>query len=103
MRSRVVRRSCRRPGRLVPPAARRLRSRAILLRPGRSVGWHSTQRREELLVVLSGSVQLEYGQPGPRRRVVQLGALQCAFIPSRTRHRVINRSRPLAHYLYITG
>ncbi|MBI3088533.1 MAG: cupin domain-containing protein [Candidatus Omnitrophica bacterium] len=106
---RVVRRSCRRPGRLVPATARRLRSRAIRLRPGQVIDWHSTGKREELLIILAGTVHVEQEDPDPdcgrggRGRALRLTASHCAFIPSRTRHRVLNRSRHPARYLYIAA
>lgn len=91
-----------RPGRLVPPEARRLRSRLVRLAPGGVMDWHSTGAREELLIVLQGMVVLEAAGRGPvTRRRVTVG--QCAFVPSRTRHRVVNRAARSADYIYCTG
>ena len=38
-----------------PPQSRSLKSGRVLLSPGESVGWHVTQDREELVVVLKGT------------------------------------------------
>ena len=65
--------------------------------------WHSTQGREELLIVLGGQltvdVQAVSGRPG--RSILRAG--QCAWLPVRTLHRVSNRSRAPASYLYVTA
>ena len=95
--------SCSRAGRLVPPQAKGLRAGSVILKPGEAMGWHSTGPREELLLALAGRVRIEVQ---PRRRRAQSVALtvgQCAFLPTRTPHRVVNQSRSIARYLYITA
>ena len=73
--------------------------------------WHSTQRREELLIVLAGRVQL---QMQPRRsasrqdgmgrvRTMSVRAGECVFLPSETLHQVVNRSKSQVRYLYVTA
>ncbi|MBI2104740.1 MAG: hypothetical protein HYT90_04050 [Candidatus Omnitrophica bacterium] len=108
----------------------RLRAGAVRLKPGGAMEWHSTRSREELLVLLAGQVGLETEgsrhrpstrvarsgrpraralrpRPGPasrgRVRRVALRAGQCAWIPPRTVHRVVNRSAASAWYLYVTA
>lgn len=96
--------STRRTGRLIPKRLHGLRAGAVVLRPGASMAWHSTQSREELLIVLVGSVLLEL--QGPKRedrRCVKLLAGQCAWLPPRTWHGVCNRSAREARYVYVTG
>ena len=59
-----------RAGRLVPRRLRGLRAGSVILKPGGSMPWHSTKDREELLIVLAGSVRLELaGRTGTKRRV----------------------------------
>ena len=101
-RSFVTQRSLARAGKLVPPNAKRLRGRAIILRPGEAVEWHSTGAREELIIALAGTVRLELGRV-VRPHTALLRAGRCAFIPSATIHRVVNRTTRTAHYLYVTG
>lgn len=65
--------------------------------------WHSTGAREELLIALKGRVQIrtEDARGGARRLVLRAG--RCAFLPTKTRHLVMNVSRRTASYLYVTG
>lgn len=67
------------------------------------MGWHSTGRREELLVALGGSVHVEYRNGRGRTHATTLHAGQCAFIPSGVWHRVVNRAKQASRYLYVTG
>ena len=65
--------------------------------------WHSTGRREELLIALVGSVRVEYRNGRGRTQAMTVRAGQCAFIPSGVWHRVINRAKRVSQYLYLTG
>ena len=94
--------SYQRTGRLVPKRRRGLRARSVALRPGEPVAWHSTKEREELLVALSGSVDVEQ-RSGRGMRQTRLKAGCCLWLPRRTLHRVVNRSSKTARYLYVTG
>ena len=91
------------PGRLVPPSAARLRSRAMRLSPNAEVAWHSTGEREELLIGLAGEVQIERRRSGRVTGRLRLRAGETLFIPQRVEHRVVNRSRRSARYIYVTG
>ena len=87
----------------MPSSAQRLRGRSIRLAPGDAVDWHSTDRREEILIAVGGRLWLEREDPSGRVRIATLAEGQCAFIPSGVRHRVVNRSRRSSRYLYLTG
>ena len=100
---RLSRCAWRRPGRLTPPHAKRLRARSMHLRPGEAVAWHSTGSREELLIALAGRLRLERRQSGRLLKTVSLVAGQCAFLPRRVIHRMVNHSPQSARYLYVTG
>ena len=102
-RALITRRSFRRPAKLTPPHAQRLRSRAIRLAPGTSIAWHSTRRREELLIILEGSVSVEAYDRRHRVRTTRLTPGACAFLAAQVRHRVVNRSARPAQYIYVTG
>lgn len=103
-RANIVIRSYGAPGRLVPPRATGLRSRAVVLRPDKVMDWHSTGAREELLLVIRGVLQLEIEGSAVKRILRRpLRAGQCAFLPSQTTHRVVNRSTQRALYIYITA
>ena len=96
--------SYRRAGRLVPPQAASLRARTVVLKRGAIMDWHSTSAREELLLALRGTVDLEWqpaGRSGPRLQRLRAG--ECAFLPAHVLHRVVNRSSASASYVYVTG
>ncbi len=66
--------------------------------------WHSTREREELLILMTGRVTLEMRRQGGRGRLQKmLKAGESLFLPRRTPHRVVNRSRADASYIYVTG
>ena len=94
--------SCRRPGRLTPPQAVGLRAGVVTLPTGGVMDWHSTLGKEELLVMLEGRVRLQVRAPR-RTRQVPLRAGQCAWLPPRTAHRVVNHSAASARYVYVTA
>jgi mannose-6-phosphate isomerase-like protein (cupin superfamily) len=96
-------RSYRRAGRLTPLGATGLRAGAVTLRPGGVVGWHSTRQREELLIALSGRIQVEIRERRRKPLRLVLNAGSCAVLPRATPHRVVNRSTRNAHYLYVTA
>lgn len=96
--------SALRAGRLIPKRLRGLRAGAVVLKPQGVMAWHSTQEREELLIVLMGAVTLDIQVNGRRAaRQVKLRAGQCAWLQSRTRHCVRNASAREARYVYVTG
>ena len=94
--------SYRTPGRLIPKRSRGLRAGSVALKPGTVMPWHTTDDREEFIVVLTGRIQID-AERSRRRLRTGLQAGQCALLPSRTRHAVVNRSTRTARYLYVTG
>ncbi len=103
MRTRVVRRSYRRAGTVVPWQAKHFKGRSVKLAPGDSMDWHSTGNREEVLIALAGTLHLETEDGSRVVKTTRLRAGECAFLPTRTRHQVTNRSRGVVHYLYLTA
>ena len=93
----------RRPGRIVPAAAAHLRGRLVFLRPGDMMDWHSTGRREEVVIMLAGRAHLEVRGDSRRVRVSDMRLGQSVFLPQQTVHRLVNRSARSARYLYLTG
>jgi mannose-6-phosphate isomerase-like protein (cupin superfamily) len=75
----------------------------VRLKAGAVMDWHSTQDREELLIMLAGQVDLQRASRRGIARSIRLRSGQCAWLPSRTIHRVVNDSRRPAQYLYVTG
>ncbi|MBI2884660.1 MAG: cupin domain-containing protein [Candidatus Omnitrophica bacterium] len=101
MPQRILRRSVQRAGRIIPTAARHLRGRAVTLKPGDVMPWHSTGAREEVIIVLAGRLELRLADGAGRTR--RVAAHQCVFLPMRTRHSVFNAARAPVRYLYITA
>lgn len=96
--SRIHTASYRATGRLVPRRTTGLRAGSVALKPGEAMPWHSTEGREEFLIILAGRVHLQTEQPS-----ILLKAGQCAWLPRHTSHTVRNCSRRTARYLYVTG
>jgi len=95
--------SYRRAGRLLPRRAAGLRAGVVALKPGEIMEWHSTRTREELLIALEGGFDVDIQRPRGGRREIRLKDGQCLLLPRQTLHRVVNRSRAGARYLYVTG
>ena len=108
MTDRLRVRSYRRSGRLVPRAAKGLRARSVALGRGQIMDWHSTRHREELLLALTGRVEVEVqarhpSRTGPRTRRMPLKPGECLFLPQQTMHRVLNRAAIRSCYVYVTA
>jgi len=81
------------------PQTAGMRSGYVRLKPGESVGWHSTNQNEESLVILhgQGEAQIE-GRAGLR-----VAAPMLVYIPPATRHNVKNDSSELLEYVYVVA
>lgn len=80
------------------PQTRGMRSGFVRLKPGDSVGWHSTNKNEEQLVVIRGKGEAQIGDqhtPFEGPCVVYIG-------PG-LRHNVINRSSEILEYVYVVA
>ena len=96
-------RSYERAGRLTASTARGVRARSVILTRGAIMDWHSTQDREELLILLTGRLRLDIQRPSSRLQSIRLSAGACAVLPQQTPHRVLNPTTVAAHYLYVTA
>ena len=81
---------------VTPEDAKRMRARVVVLEHGSEIGEHTTECREELVIVLEGKIVL-VGPDG--ERVLEKG--QAAFIPIDTVHNVLNRTEKKARYIYV--
>ena len=91
-----------RPGRLTRPNAVHLRARAVQLTRNTIMPWHSTQERQELLLVITGAVRLQL-KHARRIRTISLPEGRYALMPPHTWHQVLNASPRLARYVYMTA
>jgi mannose-6-phosphate isomerase-like protein (cupin superfamily) len=78
----------------------RMHSGCVSLKPGESVGEHSTENYEELIVVIAGSGELESEGFTERR---QISAGQVAYNPPHSRHNVHNTGDTVLKYVYIVA
>ena len=81
------------------PQTAGMRSGFVRLKPGETLGWHTTGKNEESLVILRGrgEARLE-GQPA---RTFVAPAL--VYIPPATRHNVANTADQLLEYVYVVA
>jgi quercetin dioxygenase-like cupin family protein len=82
-----------------PPETFSLRSGAVTLRPGKTVGKHSTESYEELVVVLEGegAMLLNEGQELP----LKVGTV--VYCPPDTEHDVKNTGSTMLKYIYVVA
>lgn len=81
------------------PQTSGLRGGSVKLKPGASVGWHSTAANEEALVILHGSgVANIEGHPD-----VPLKEKMLVYIPPATRHNVTNTGTEPLEYVWVVA
>ena len=81
------------------PQTAGMRSGFVRLKPGESVGWHTTGQNEESLVVLRGRGEARIeGQPERT-----FAAPTLVYIPPATRHNVANTGNELLEYVYVVA
>jgi mannose-6-phosphate isomerase-like protein (cupin superfamily) len=82
-----------------PPESVSLRSGLVLLSNGKSVGKHSTENFEELIVVLEGQGQVQI--TGHKPLGIKSGI--AVYCPPETEHNVVNTGSAPLRYLYIVA
>ena len=81
------------------PQTAGMRSGFVRLVPGQTVGWHTTGKNEEALVILHGKGKAFIdGQPS-----IPFVALALVYIPPATRHNVENTGRDVLRYEYVVA
>jgi len=81
------------------PQTSGMRGGSVKLKPGESVGWHSTSANEEALVILRGNgVANIDGRPD-----VPLKENMLAYIPPATRHNVTNNGSQMLEYVWLVA
>ena len=81
------------------PQTSGMRGGSVKLKPGESVGWHSTNQNEEALVILHGSGKASI--EGGADVVLHEGLL--AYIPFATRRNVTNTGTEALGYVWIVA
>ena len=81
------------------PRTMGMRSGFVRLKPGATVGWHTTGQNEEALVILRGQGEvLIEGQ-----EKLAFVAPRFAYIPPTTRHNVANTGKEFLEYIYVVA
>ena len=81
------------------PQTTGMRSGFVRLKPGATVGWHTTGQNEEALIILHG--QGEALIDGQAKRAFVAPAF--AYIPPTTRHNVQNTGTEALEYVYVVA
>jgi len=81
------------------PQTSGMRGGSVKLKPGESVGWHSTGDNEEALVILrgSGAANIEGREDMPLKENI------LAYIPRGTRHNVTNTGTEVLEYVWVVA
>ena len=81
------------------PQTSGMRGGSVRLKPGESVGWHSTGDNEEALTILRGSgvAKIEGHAEVPLREKM------LAYIPPGTRHNVTNTGSEALEYVWVVA
>jgi len=81
------------------PQTSGMRSGFVRLKTGETVGWHTTGKNEESLVILHGSGEARIeGQPAQA-----FSAPAFVYIPPATRHNVANTGSEPLEYVYVVA
>jgi len=76
-----------------------MRSGFVRLKPGQSVGWHTTGQNEESLIILRGGGDALFEGQAKRNFV----APRFLYIPPATRHNVENTGQEVLEYVYVVA
>ena len=81
------------------PQTSGMRGGSVKLKPGESVGWHSTGGNEEALVILHGDGAANIEGHGD----LALHEKMLAYIPPGTRHNVTNTGQETLEYVWVVA
>ena len=76
-----------------------MRSGFVRLKTGETVGWHTTGKNEESLVILHGSGEARIEGQAAR----PFAAPAVVYIPPATRHNVANTGSEILEYVYVVA
>jgi mannose-6-phosphate isomerase-like protein (cupin superfamily) len=80
------------------PQTSGMRSGFVRLKPGESVGAHSTENQEETLVILRGK-----GEAKVEGRTLSFSSGMLVYIPPRSHHDVKNAGDEILEYVYVVA
>ena len=83
---------------LKPPKSNILKSGRVILSSGEEIGVHSTDEKEEIIIVLRGVATLQ-----KEEKEIKLTAGETHYIKKNTIHNVLNNSKEDLEYIYVVG
>lgn len=83
---------------LAPPESVKLKSGCIVLKPGEAVGAHTTDAREEVLVILEGTATVDCAG-----ETTSINAPGFAYIAPQQMHNVTNNAETDLKYVYVVA
>ena len=81
------------------PGSLGIKSGHVVLKPGENIGEHSTDEREEAIVVLQGSGEATIN----KNNTLELERSLFLYIPPKTLHDVKNTGSGMLEYIFITS
>ena len=81
------------------PQTAGMRSGFVRLKPGETVGWHTTGEHEETLVILRGHGEARI----EGEAALPVASAMEVYIPPATRHNVANTGQELLEYVYVVA
>ena len=82
-----------------PPQSVSMRSGKVVLQPGETVGKHSTEKKEELIIILDGEGQFLYGD----NQSLVFDPNSVLYCPPMTENNIINTGSTPLTYIYIVA
>lgn len=82
-----------------PPQSVFMRSGKVVLQPGESVGKHSTEGKEELVIILDGEGQFLYGD----HHSLRFNSNAVLYCPPMTEHNILNTGSTPLQYIYVVS
>ena len=82
-----------------PPLSVGMKSGLVVVAPGKSVGKHNTDDREEMVIVLEGRGEMVLTDD----RRIEIGPAVTAYCPPGTEHDVINTGDGMLRYIYVVS
>ncbi len=82
-----------------PPDSINMRSGLVVLKPGESIGKHTTSNNEELIVVLQGEGTAHINGKDP----FSFNTSTAMYIPPETEHDITNTGKQALRYVYVVA
>lgn len=79
------------------PQTKGLKSGFVNLRPGEEIGIHSTEDREEAIIILNGKAVVYYENDNQ----LEVEANSVVYMPPNTKHNVKNAGQDLLSYIFV--